>query len=150
MKNILKVIIILILFFSCVSVDQVAQDSLLWDSIEKGDMKRVKKSLEIGADVNGRDNNGNTALMQALLRNEYEMATLFINKGADVNIRNVVGETALMITAQRNQIEMAKLLIEHKADVNIKSRTDATALKIATEGNNTEMIKLLKANGAEE
>jgi ankyrin repeat protein len=62
----------------------------------------VRDALEKGADVNTKDNFGETALMYASGQEHTETAKLLIEKGADVNARNNGGETALMNAQRRD------------------------------------------------
>ena len=121
MKAKLAPILLLFVLCGCVSIQQTANDSLLWDSVTRGDMDRVKKSIEIGADVNGRDENGQTALMLAIRRHRIKMATYFVENGADLDIRDVNGRTALMIAAEEDLFDMMELLIDKGADMQIKT-----------------------------
>jgi ankyrin repeat protein len=50
---------------------------------------------EIGADVNARDHEGNTALHHAAARGDNEMILYLVSKGADVKAVNRAGETTL-------------------------------------------------------
>jgi ankyrin repeat protein len=50
---------------------------------------------EIGADVNARDHEGNTALHHAAARGDNEMILYLISKGADVKAVNRAGETTV-------------------------------------------------------
>ena len=50
---------------------------------------------EIGADVNARDHEGNTALHHAAARGDNEMILYLVSKGADVKAVNRAGETTV-------------------------------------------------------
>jgi hypothetical protein len=72
----------------------------------KGDIAAVQSALEAGANVNGVDDEGNTALMHALLAEEpsAEIVKVLIKAKADVNARNSRGATALYYaTPNRDQ-----------------------------------------------
>jgi len=58
--------------------------------------EKVTQLIEAGAEVNAKDNKGNTPLLYA---NTPEMLTLLIEAGANVNIKNDDGETPLMLAA---------------------------------------------------
>ena len=48
---------------------------------------------QLGADVNARDHEGNTALHHAAARGDNEMIQYLVSKGADVKAVNRAGET---------------------------------------------------------
>lgn len=68
--------------------------------------EETKKALEAGADVNARDEDGETALMCAITP---EQTKLLIAAGADVNARSEYGDTALICALTDEQ---AILLID--------------------------------------
>eukprot|EP00919_Chromeraceae_sp_WS-2016_P054455 GHVR01129336.1.p2 GENE.GHVR01129336.1~~GHVR01129336.1.p2 ORF type:complete len:107 (+),score=11.35 GHVR01129336.1:108-428(+) len=58
----------------------------------------VKRLMDVGAAVNGKNKDGNTALMIACMcieKGYLDIVKYLIEKGADVNLRNVKGSTAL-------------------------------------------------------
>ncbi|XP_055536161.1 uncharacterized protein LOC129724907 [Wyeomyia smithii] len=52
----------------------------------------IQMLLDNGAHVDARDNNGDTALHLAFVRNEIELVELLVRNGANVNIRNNEGK----------------------------------------------------------
>jgi ankyrin repeat protein len=78
-----------------------------------------------GADVNARDNEGNTPLHETLLTDvEAELLRL----GADVNARNKDGETPIFTTVDDDAIP---LFIEHGADLSIRNNKGETVVAAA-------------------
>ena len=51
--------------------------------------------LDLGSDIQGRDNDNNTVLHVSARRNFKELAELLISYGADLNFKNFLGETPL-------------------------------------------------------
>ncbi|EAY16290.1 hypothetical protein TVAG_423430 [Trichomonas vaginalis G3] len=104
--------------------------------------------LSIGANVNGKDKYGQTALHRAVFNNSKEAAELLILHGININEKNNGGETALHITARYNCKETAEILISHGANINEKNVYEQTALHRAAINNSNEIAELLISHGA--
>lgn len=68
--------------------------------------------LAHGADVNARDNDGNTPLLDAALSNQREIVKLLLANGADVNAKNKNGLSPLDMAAPRGYEEVSDSLRE--------------------------------------
>jgi hypothetical protein len=112
--------------------------------------------LEAGADVNGQDTLGNTALMYALWWDRKNLARSLLDRGADVNLANHRGETPLMQAIRRVSGEAVNLpvivewLLDAGADVNPRNRRGDTALRLAIQRDDPRIIRMLKQAGAQE
>jgi ankyrin repeat protein len=93
--------------------------------------------VHAGANVNGRDNSGNTPLHETFLTDvEEELLKL----GADVNARNNDGETPIFTTVDDKAIP---LFIEHGADLTIRNNKGETVIE-AAEGKGPSRHKALR------
>jgi hypothetical protein len=112
--------------------------------------------LDIGANVNGKDLQGRTPLMNACLHNGRDampVLKLLIERGASIQDVDSDGRSALAYAVENSDMESAAilLLIEAGADVHQKDHFGATPLMRActqradTEGRN---FSLLLKNGA--
>jgi ankyrin repeat protein len=68
--------------------------------------------LARGADVNARDNRGQTALMLASTSSSEEVAivTLLLDRGAHVRARDTRGHSAMALAAKNRHTETVRLL----------------------------------------
>jgi ankyrin repeat protein len=87
----------------------------------------VRQLVQAGADMNARDNNGNTPLHETFLTDVIEE---LLKLGADVNARNKDGETPIFTTVDENAIP---LFIEHGADLSICNNKGETVMEAAKE-----------------
>ena len=68
-----------------------------------GDLEAIKKHLEGGADVNGANKGGYTALHMAVRRGQKEAVALLLEKGANVNAERK-GKTPLEFAGKNEEI----------------------------------------------
>src|SRR5260370_39724653 len=100
----------------------------LFEALRQGDVAKVKAAIDNGVDVNSRDADGNTLLMQAAVYAAAADLEFLLARGADVNAANKAGHTALMRAMP--DIAKVRLLVEHGADVNASGQ-GATPLLIS-------------------
>lgn len=124
---------------------------------EKGDIGTLQALLAKGADINAKDNDGNTALMVASDMSQGEGGTLLVQE-AYLNTstsggKTVFSETVLSKTAlpapDMSYIEIVKILLAQGADVNVKANNGVTALMRASWKGHGEIVKILLAKGAD-
>ena len=88
-------------------------------------LERVRLLARAGANVNARDNDGNTPLHETFLTDvEEELLKL----GADVNARNKDGETPIFTTVDNDAIP---LFIRYGADLAIRNKKGETVIQAA-------------------
>ncbi|KNE28094.1 ankyrin [Achromobacter spanius] len=101
----------------------------------------VKSLLAQGADPNVRYQNGQPALMRAVVDGAWKVFDVIAaDKRTDVNAENPAGETPLMYLAIAGQTERAKKLIARGAQVN---RLGWTPLHYAASKGQMEMARML-------
>ena len=119
------------------------------ESVEKGDVERVKRLMGEGVEVNTtRQGDGASALILASGKGFTQIATLLINKGANVNTANRNGWTPLMGAASNGHHKIVTLLLANGANVNARHSYGWTALKLASQKKHKEVMDLLVKNGA--
>lgn len=126
---------------------QAAASSTLFQAVRAGDRGAVQAQLRAGADVNARDDAGNTPLILAAFCAQADVLRLLLQSGADVNATNTAGATALLRAA--SFADKARLLVEAGADVKARSAIGNTALLLAArQHGNAATVALLLDRGA--
>ena len=100
-----------------------------------------------GADVNAKDQWGDTPLHRAAQYGRKEVAELLIDNGADVNAKADGGMTALHSTLDGGHKEVVELLIAKGVNVNAKNEDGETPLDRAIINDEPETADLLRKHG---
>jgi ankyrin repeat protein len=115
----------------------------------KGDLAKVKKLVEEGADVNTAVAGGRTALIEAAWGGHADIVKYLIERGASVNSADTSGYTPLMRAAEEGHAPIVTLLLKKGADVNTRGNVrGSTALMLAAEKGEVKIIELLIDHGA--
>lgn len=115
----------------------------LRDALNEGNLEKVKKIIEAGADVNAMGKYKQTPLCMVSWQANTELVKILLAHGADPNIKCANGDTALF-GAQTPEI--ARLLIKAGADVNVKTIHGETPIVWAR---TKEIADILLQAGAE-
>ena len=127
---------------------QEEKDNYLFDAIEIDDADKVTRALNNGADVNAKNNDGNTVLIEASKTGHTEIVTILLEKGADVNAKDNYGWTALICASANGHTEIMAMLLKKGTDVNATSNTGLSALHIASLNGHAEIVEKLLEEGA--
>jgi hypothetical protein len=117
-------------------------------------LKRVKKwvtktpLVAEDVDVNTQDENGFTALHEAIAHHERLLWWPLIAAGANVNARDPKGNTPLHTAARGNNADAIKILVEAGADINARASNGQTPLDVATSNHSKDAITALRGYGA--
>jgi ankyrin repeat protein len=117
---------------------------------EVGRTDVVEFLLAAGADINGRDNERETALDDAVVHHHKNVVKQLLDGGAEVNTRDVDDNTPLMYAAQWGDTDVVEWLLANKADVNARTREGGyTPLYFAAYLNQMGVAELLLSHGAD-
>jgi ankyrin repeat protein len=103
--------------------------------------------IHAGADVNTKDNHGNTPLIRSVKWSE--VTQLLLQNGAVVNEIGAAGRTALGTAASSGYTKSMVLLMAAKADLNIQDQDGNTPLMLAVLGKQRIAVQILLKAGAD-
>lgn len=118
-------------------------------------VKMLNLLVRYGADINGKDNNNDTVLMQYCYNNFKKGVDCLLSWAvkqnklrALIDAKNGLGITPLIIAAMQNNIGIINVLISHGADINDSNDTGITPLMSAVRRSNYLASKYLIDLGA--
>ena len=132
---------------------------LLLKAAKEGDLQRMQRAFDAGADPNYRDSHGMTAIMYAAAANNLELLRCCVARGSDVNLQSTNGCSALIHAVARNHPGAVRWLLllknghaaatqqpfsaKHQVDPNLKTHHGFTALATAVTTGHLEITALL-------
>jgi ankyrin repeat protein len=122
--------------------DRTELDKALLTAIRDGDHVNAQAILDQGADVNARNEMGDTVLMQAALNADKEMMQLLLRRGANVRTRGVYDVTPLLRAL--HDPNKVQLLLHHGA--RIDDRAMVLAAMIPGSRKTLELLSLRGGN----
>ena len=121
----------------------------LMSACRRGRLKTARLLVAAGADVNAEDDDGVSALREAL--EHPRIVRLLLEAGADVNSRMSERAEPLLISAIRRgaSCEVVRMLLSAGADIDAQNGTGETVLMVAAKRERAELAKILINAGAD-
>jgi ankyrin repeat protein len=104
--------------------------------------------LKRGANINAKDNDGDTVLFDAISHVDTFMLECLLKHKADPNCPNHQGVTPLFIAIENNKIQAAEMLIKYGADITYIDDGD-TPLTLAVSKGQLSVVACLLQHGAD-
>jgi uncharacterized protein len=97
----------------------------LFEAITIGDLDRVVQLINLDANINALNEQGDTPLSYSAALVKFDIVRILISAGANPNLVSGIKSPAILIAAGYGDVEIVKMLIETGADVNtsIEHRT---------------------------
>jgi uncharacterized protein len=129
-------------------IDKLRIGGLIVASI-KGRISKVEKYIRIGVNINGTDAEGDSALILAAHKGQFNRIKLLLENGANPNQKNIKeGITPIFSAILGSHSNVVKLLIEYGADLNATDNLGNTPLLASVYSNKSDQvtITLIEAN----
>jgi ankyrin repeat protein len=118
------------------------------DAVLASDMPRIEFLVGKGADVNKRNDQGDTPLDIAALQRNPDLVKFLLDHHADVNARGNNGMTPLIEAVMQDDTGTLKVLATHGADLESRTSEGATPLALAISEDNMKAALALIDVGA--
>ncbi|KAJ1403711.1 ankyrin repeat-containing domain protein, partial [Ochromonadaceae sp. CCMP2298] len=103
----------------------------LWAAAQGGNTQDCESLIEIGADVNWRNHDGDTPLLAACRRGHTETIALLLAHGADSNTTGADWLAPLHICTKRGDAASVDALLNASTSTTLRTKEGQTALDIA-------------------
>jgi uncharacterized protein len=124
------------------------------DAVRRRSVDELQRLLNVGADVNARDEYGQTALMLAAVNGHAPLVELLVGRGADLDHTAKYGLGALMLAVVNGHVDVVRTLVRAGANPELRGSgapgfAGKTALDLAVARDEPEMVAILRARGGE-
>lgn len=126
-----------------------ADEAVLADAVERGDVGAVRGLLADGADVNASQVDGMTALHWAVYHDDSATTQLLIEAGANARTENRYGVRPLWVAVTNGNGAIVAMLLDAGADPNLTPRGGQTVLMHAARTGSLDAVRALLARGAD-
>ncbi len=121
------------------------KNDALFKAVKTGTIKEVINALENGANINARDEYGNTPLMYVAWRGENNILHELLKRKADVTIQNKLGWFAMMCSASAGHIVTTMILFTFAPQMIFKKNIEKhSAIDKANHNNHQTVAIILK------
>jgi ankyrin repeat protein len=132
------------------NVHDKSGNTLLHFAASEGDLKLTRVLLErIPEVVNSQNDEGSTAFLLALKRQNPDIARLLLDHNPDVHVRDELGYTPLHVAVRNGHLDICRVLLERNADVNSQTHHRSTPLLLASEHGTPDLVQLFLDHNAD-
>ena len=117
--------------------------------IANNNLSAAASLLDEGCDINFRDDNYNTPLINAINAGNFDMVKLLLEKGASPNLSGAYDQRPLTLAIQKHDLKMVELLVKNGADINYSDHYNELPLVISTDDFYHDIFHYLISKSAE-
>lgn len=128
---------------------QAARDARVANLAERRETKRLQTLIAQGADVNGRQGDGATALHWAAHWDDVDMVEHLLRAGARADVANDLGVTPLMLAVENGNAALVGRLLQAGASANAHLESGETVLMTAARTGDVPVVRALLERGAD-
>merc|ERR1719232_1096829 len=115
----------------------------------ENEVRKVRRMISGGVDINGKSSDGYTGLMRAMVRGNIEVVRILLGcNNIKIDTKNSVGSTALHEACIMNRVECVQLFLAHntctKDIVRMENNYGYTAEMLANFRGNHECARLVR------
>ena len=142
-------ILVIILISGCSSkqteskLENMDKNKALFAAVDRGDKGLIIEILNKNPSLEFKNDQGRTALMEAVYKKNNDIAFLLITAGADVNAQDNMKNSPFLYAGAEGNLEIVKIALKHGSNFKIYNRYGGTALIPAAEKGHYEVVKLL-------
>ena len=124
-------------------------EKLMPDKDDVVDDATIIKLIEKLTDLEERDRDGRTLLLNAVFYQRIAVVKYLIDKSVSITASDKNGYTALHAAVQNADVELIKLLLQNGADINALNKFGASPLFLCRHYFPKEVFEVLLQNGAD-
>ena len=113
-----------------------------------GEVEKYGEELNKGANIEGRNIWGETALMRAVKAGQLAIVETSLERGARVESVTTWQRTPLMFAAQNGHVDIAQRLIDYGDSLDSQDIFGLSAVHFGAQNGHEDMVRLLLAQGA--
>ena len=118
----------------------------------RGSIDELERLVAGGADVDARDEHGQTALMLAAVEGHGHVVEWLVEHGAALDHAAKYGLSALMLAVVNGHVDVARILVRKGADLALRGTgapgfAGKTAMDLAVARGERELVDILSSRG---
>jgi ankyrin repeat protein len=108
-----------------------------------GRLETVRRLLRDGADINGRDPRGRTAVTAAAMGEHVDVVRALVDAGADVDLQDDDRNNPLLLSGENGNVALLREVLRAHPDLGATNRYGGVAVIPASDRGHVDMVRAL-------